>query len=389
MKEYLVTKIPIDSFFTKPVYLDNSFVIASPEMPFSETYVKFLDNWNIKVVYSAGDPMDHYTPDIPGVRNSETGTAKTQGIVSQPDTISDEDTEKMQQAESFYKSFEDYTKMLLLTVSLKNEINLNSVADYIKTVIAFVRDNYRYLMRLQKEPEAVDNKGYIISQSARTTIMAITIGNQLKLLPHRLIELGISSLLHELGMLQLPAEAHMPKRQLSAHERRLLETHPVLGFNKLKLLGAPMPICSAVLEHHERENGTGYPRQLPGEKIGLSAKILAVASSYEALTSKRPHRSAKDSYTAIIELLKNENKQYDDSVIQALVYSLSIFPIGLYVLLSNGKKGQVVDVNIDHPKYPIVQVFNDPTPDGKNKVVETAPHDIHILRPLTQQEINS
>ena len=389
MKEYLVTTIPIDSFFTKPVYLDNSFVITTPEMPFSEIYVKMLENLNIKLVYSAGEPVDHYVPDNSTVQSSKTGAAAANDIASQSDAISEEDTEKIQEAEKFYKSFEDYTKMLLLTVSAKSEINLNSVAEYIKTVITFVRDNYRYLMRLQREPEAVDNKGYIISHTARTTIIAITIGNQLKLPVHRMIELGISSLLHELGMLQLPSAVHLPKRALSSHERRVLETHPIIGYNRLKLLNVPMPICSAVLEHQERENGTGYPRQLAGEKICLYAKILAVAGSYEALTSKRPHRDAKSSFTAILELLKNEDKQYDDSVIQALIYALSIYPIGLYVLLSNDKKGQVVDVSIDNPKYPVVQVFNDPTPDGKNKILETSPYDIHILRPLTQQEINS
>ena len=395
MKKYLVSEITPDSFFTKPVYLDKSFVITTPEMPFSETYMKFLDNWNIKEVYSAGEPLDHYAPDegqsTPAIQSSQKEAETDLGLPAalSADTILEDDTEKIQEAEIFYKSLEDYTKILLLTISVRNEMNFTAVAEYIKSVVPYVRDNYRFLMRIQKGPEPVDSKSYIISHCARTAIIAITIGNQLKFPVHRLIELGISALLHELGMLQLPAEAHMPKRLLSTPERKLLKTHPILGYNKLKLLGVPMVICSAVLEHQERENGTGYPRQLAGEKISLYAKILAVASSYEALTSKRPHRGAKSSYTAILELLKNEGKRYDDSVIQALVFSVSIYPIGLYVMLSNGEKGQVVDVDVENPKYPIVHVFSDLTPGGKMMVVQTSPDDVHIVRPLTQQEMNS
>jgi HD-GYP domain-containing protein (c-di-GMP phosphodiesterase class II) len=154
----------------------------------------------------------------------------------------------------------------------------------------------------------------------------------------------------------------------------------------LKSFDFPLTVTLAALEHHERENGSGYPRKLPGERISLYAKIIAVACSYEALSAQRPHKEAKDGYTGMLELLKNEGKQYDDTVVRALVYSLSIYPIGLYVLLSNGKKGQVVDVNPENPRFPIVQIFGELNPDGKNKVVETTQGGLQIVRPLTKDE---
>ncbi|MDR0448695.1 MAG: HD-GYP domain-containing protein, partial [Treponema sp.] len=85
---------------------------------------------------------------------------------------------------------------------------------------------------------------------------------------------------------------------------------------------------------------------------------------------------------------KNEGKQYDDTIVKALVFSLSIYPIGLHVLLSNGKKGLVVDVNPEHPKFPMVQIFGELNPDGKNKVIETSPDKVHITRPLHKHEIS-
>ena len=91
----------------------------------------------------------------------------------------------------------------------------------------------------------------------------------------------------------------------------------------------------------------------------------------------------------MLELLKNEGKQYDDTIVRALVYSLSIYPIGLYVLLSSGRKGQVVDINPENPRFPIVQVFGELTPDGKNKVLETSQNGIYIVRPLNRDETGS
>jgi hypothetical protein len=89
----------------------------------------------------------------------------------------------------------------------------------------------------------------------------------------------------------------------------------------------------------------------------------------------------------MVDLLKNEGKQYDDTVIRALVFSLSIYPIGLYVLLSNGRKGQVVDVDPENPRYPRVQVLGVLTPEGKAKIQETSQGGVQIVRPLTRDEL--
>jgi HD-GYP domain-containing protein (c-di-GMP phosphodiesterase class II) len=218
-------------------------------------------------------------------------------------------------------------------------------------------------------------------------VISVIIGVYLKLPTHRLIELGVSALLHDIGMRKLPPQIYLVQRALWPHEKKAISAHPIFGFNLLKSYDHPLAVALGALEHHEWENGMGYPRRLTGEKISLYAKIIAVAGSYEALSSERPHKSAKDGHTGIQELMKNENRQYDDTIIRALVYSLSIYPIGLYVLLSNGLKGQVIDVMPEKPRYPLVQVFGKLTPDGKNEILQTSLKGVTIVRPLTRQEI--
>jgi HD-GYP domain-containing protein (c-di-GMP phosphodiesterase class II) len=364
------------------VYLDNQFVLAAPEMAFSMEMIKTLKDWEFREVYSDGEPREDYV--------AETFESVEDVNLSDPAVrVAASDTDKIKRAEEFYSAFQKYVEKLFTQVAIKNELDFKSVAEKVKAACDMVREDRRFLMRVQKNTEPGEDQNYLVSHTVRSTIIAIIIGSYLKLPAHRLIELGVAALLHEIGMLKLPPQVYLSRRALNPQEKKAILTHPVLSFNILKSFDFPLVISLAALEHHERENGTGYPQKLTSEKIILYAKIIAVACSYEALSTKRPHKEAKDGYMGMLELLKNEGKQYDDTVVRALVFSLSIYPIGLYVLLSSGKKGQVVDVNPENPRYPIVQVFGELTPDGKNKTLETSPDGISIVRPLTKEEIGS
>ncbi|MDR1278714.1 MAG: HD-GYP domain-containing protein [Treponema sp.] len=382
MKNYTLGNIPPDSYFSKTVYLDSQFILVTPEMSFSSELAKSLADWEFREVFSEGEPCEDFV--------AETLASADEAELTAPNFLSTmNDAEKIKQAEIFYNSFYKYVETLFTHVTIKNELDFKSVAEKVKTLCDMVREDRRFLMRVQKNNEGPEDQSYLISHSVRSTIIAVIIGTYLKLPVHRLIELGVAALLHEIGMIKLPPQLYLSNRPLSSQERKAILTHPVLSFNMLKSFDFPLVISLAALEHHERENGAGYPQKLTSEKISLYAKIIAVACSYEALSSNRPHKEAKDGYTGMLELLKNEGKQYDETAVRALVFSLSIYPIGLYVLLSSGKKGQVVDVNPENPRYPIVQIFGELTPDGKNKTMETSPSGLSIVRPLTREEIGT
>jgi HD-GYP domain-containing protein (c-di-GMP phosphodiesterase class II) len=373
IKNFPVKGIPPDSFFSQIVYLDSKFILAAPEM------MRTLQEWEFDEVFSAGEPQENYA--------AASGEAGAGDELTNAAFLSDSD--KMKKAEEFYTAFQKYVENLFTQVAVKNELEFKPIAEKIKAVCEIIREDRRFLLRVQKNTLSNPNDNYLASHAVKTTIMSIIIGSYLKMPNYRLIELGVAALLHEIGMIKLPPQIYLSKRPLQPQERKAILTHPLLGFNLLKSFDFPLAVNLAALEHHERENGAGYPQKLTSDKISHYAKIIAVACSYEALSSQRPHKEAKDGYSGMLELLKNEGKQYDDTVVRALVYSLSIYPIGLYVLLSSGRKGQVVDVNPENPRYPIVQVFGELTPDGKNKVLETSQTGISIVRPLTREEIGS
>ncbi|MDR1863497.1 MAG: HD-GYP domain-containing protein [Treponema sp.] len=374
MKNFLVKNIPPGTCFSQVVYLDSRFILATPEIPITREMIRILHEWEFDKVFSAGEPR-------------EVLAAETKEPLIEAASLSDSD--RIKKAEEFYSSFQEYAENLFTQAAIKNKLDFKEVAEKIKSACDIIREDQRFLMRVQKNTLSSPDDNYLASHAVKSTIIAIIMGSYLKLPNHRLIELGVAALLHEIGMIKLPPQIYFSKRALLPQERKAILTHPILGFNLLKSFDFPLTVNLAALEHHERENGSGYPQKLTGYKISLYAKIIAVACSYEALSSQRPHKEAKDGYTGMLELLKNEGKQYDDTVVRALVFSLSIYPIGLYVLLSSGKKGQVVDVNPENPRYPIVQVFGESAPDGKNKILETSQAGISIVRPITREEIGS
>jgi len=380
MKSFLVKEIKPNSFFSKTVYLDKKYILTTPEMPFTDELISDLVKWSFNSVFSEGEPHKEYTSTESA---GKTGSSSASALSQQPEN------DKLEKAKNYYANFLMYVENLFIRATISDELDYKSVTEKIRDMVEYIKEDRRYLMRILKDNEPGPDKNYLAAHSVRSSIIAIIIGSFLKLPNHKLFELGVAALLHEIGMLKLPSQIYLSQRPLTAPEQKAIFTHPILGYTMLKSFDFPPAICLAALEHHERENATGYPRRLTSDKISLYSKIISVACSYDALSSKRPHKEAKDGYTGMLELLKNEGKGYDDTVVKALVLSLSIYPIGLYVLLSNGKKAQVVDINPENPRFPIVQIFNEFTPDGKIKTMQTSQKEISIVRPLNRSEINN
>ena len=269
----------------------------------------------------------------------------------------------------------------------KTELDYKSLVERMKGLCQVIAENKRFLLRAQSI--APQHSNYLVSHAVRSSVYSIVLGTAIKLPPFKLIELGAAAALHEIGMVRLPPQLYMAGRPLSPQEKKSITTHPILGYNLLKDRQVPLAVCLAALEHHERMNGTGYPRGLTGEKISLYSKIIMVACSFDAVTANRPFKEAKDGYSGMVDIIKNEGKQYDDLVIRALVYSLSIYPIGTQVMLTSGKTAVVVDVNPDNPRYPIVQLLGARSPDGKELIVRTSETSVRVLRPLSREEVDA
>src|SRR5438552_827225 len=118
-------------------------------------------------------------------------------------------------------------------------------------------------------------------------------------------------------------------------------------------------LLEAVLEHHEREQGQGYPQGLPGSAIHPHAKILGLVDTYTRLTAPRPPQARLLPHEAIREIVRSKHESFPSALIKALLSEISVFPPRTLVRLNTGEVGRVVGVNRNHPLRPKVEIISD------------------------------
>ena len=262
-------------------------------------------------------------------------------------------------AGKFHGELTSFVDGLFARYTLDDALSLGQVTEWVKKTMQMVRDNRDFLLR--HLDVSADGERYMITHAVNTTILSLAVGDYLKMPPIRLIELGQACLLHEIGILKLPPGLRHASGTLSPEERKTMSAHTVIGYKVLKGFSAPENVALAALEHHERIDGSGYPRKLAGTKITEYALIIGVACSYDAMLSRRPHRLGTfDGHASIRDLAQKNRQQYDERVLKALVYTLSVYPVGTAVSLSNGSKGMVIKTDPAKPRCPFVRVVFDP-----------------------------
>ena len=147
--------------------------------------------------------------------------------------------------------------------------------------------------------------------------LAEAIAEEMKLAEDRIKGIAVAGTLHDIGTIKVPSEIMSKPQGLSDIEFELIKTHSQAGYEIVKEIDFPWPVAEAIFQHHERMNGTGYPRKLAGDDILLEAKIVAVADVVEALTSHRPHREALGIDVALDEISRNSGILYDTDVVEA------------------------------------------------------------------------
>jgi HD-GYP domain-containing protein (c-di-GMP phosphodiesterase class II) len=163
---------------------------------------------------------------------------------------------------------------------------------------------------------------YTSGHQKRVARISVIIGKELGLSQEKIRALAISSLLHDIGKIGIPSQILNKPSSLNPLERRFINIHPEIGYNLLRKIEIISDIAPIVYQHHERINGSGYPKGLKGEEILLEAKIIGVADVFEAMTSHRPYRSALPIDMAIKELVENKGTLYDPDVVDAFLKSL-------------------------------------------------------------------
>ena len=382
--------------FTGDLMIDGTFVLLPQTAPVTNELIKALREWEFDSFYCEGNlslggdigisvstGTEDHKEDTSSPKMGETLKAAIER--SKNIQLDNSDKARMDMVEKVYIEYMNYIESVFTHYATHKEIDQDDLSETVKELCVFIKENKRFILRVNPS-EGAGGKNFLVTHSMRTTVLAIAIALQLHMPLSKMIDLGVTSILHEIGMLRLPPQIYMTDKKLTPGERSQILKHPVLGYTIVKDLNFPLNIQLGVLEHHEKENGTGYPQKKSGDKISNNAKIISVACSYEAISSPRSYKTGRSTFEAIVELLQNRERSYDDSIIRGLLYTVSLFPIGSYVYLSNRKIAQVIDTNPDNPKTPIIQYLTEKEADGSPKVSPTGSNGINIVRILSKNE---
>lgn len=236
-------------------------------------------------------------------------------------------------------------------------LKLNKLADNVENIISDIMNNSDLQLSLS-DLSAMDE--YTFSHSVSTTVYALLIGYGLKYTRKMMSSLAMGTLLHDIGKIVLDPAIVYKENILTDEEFEYVKRHAKCGYELLKdASNIPAMAKEITLNHHEKLDGSGYPRGLKGSDLNDFARISAIADVYDALTSDRCYRKKWPTYKAVDFLIENSGTKFDPDLVRIFIQRIAVYPNGSMVRLSDGTIALVKGQNKYTPLRPVVRVIAD------------------------------
>lgn len=240
---------------------------------------------------------------------------------------------------------------------LTNNLDVKKVQKTTQTIIENLLQNKNNVHQLT-DVRRYDNYTFYhsISVCALATMLGILRGYS----PKRLSEVSIGALLHDVGKVKISPNILNKPEKLTDEEMQVMKTHSEEGFKTLRknreLSVVPMHVA---YQHHEKFDGTGYPRGLKGDSIHEYARIVAIADVYDALTSDRAYKKACHPYEAYKIMIEMVNSHFDPELFELFFNHVAVFPVGTTVMLNDGGYAIVIEIKNGETFTPKVKFLAD------------------------------
>lgn len=237
-------------------------------------------------------------------------------------------------------------------------LNVGKLQAVFKTVLAEIRNNKHAISLLSS---AFAHDQYIFAHSTNVMIYTMAMAVKLGYDEGKLQEIGLGAMLHDIGKTKIPFELLNKTGKLTREEFDLIKTHPEHGFEILRREhGISLLSAHCAFQHHEKLDGTGYPRGLKSDEIHPYAKVLAVADVFDALVSNRSYRKAMLPHEAMEIMFVQTGSHFDPGLISVFQRSVATYPVGVTVKLNTGHFAVVISNENNAPGRPIVRLLTDP-----------------------------
>ncbi|GAX88533.1 HD-GYP domain-containing protein [Effusibacillus lacus] len=315
----------------RPVFTETGRVLVGAGVELTAGMIRRLQELGIETVYVSDSRTDDIVPE---------------------DSVSDETRQRAVQM------VHDTFSSMIEAKKWNRTISLSRLGTEFRKafedILHELQDRKELLIHLSK---IYTSSNYLYTHSVNVGIYSAALGMAVGLNRNQLIELGIGAMLHDIGKTMVPLEILEKPGALTPAEFSEIKKHPTYGYDILREF-PDIPLLSAhcALQHHERIDGSGYPRGLKDNEIHLYGKIVGLADVYDALISNRSYRKGYLPHEALDIIFASTDK-YDMDLMTKFRNHIVIYPVGMMVALSTGERAVVVDVNSKHPHRPIVRVL--------------------------------
>ncbi|MGG1664627.1 HD-GYP domain-containing protein [Brevibacillus sp. NRS-1366] len=257
---------------------------------------------------------------------------------------------------SFQQSFDKAVstlKSLMIRVQGGNNIPVMEVRELVAPII----------LQFQKQPEVLLSlrsfsrlDSYAYEHAVAVGIISYMIAKWIKVPEKEWMQVALAGTLLDIGKTKIDRRVLQKPGKLTAEEFEEMKKHTVYGYQIIKSShGLSEGVALAALQHHEREDGSGYPLGLLGSKLHLYSKITAVADVYHAMCSDRIHQKALSPYLVVDQLVQDSFGKLDPSIVRTFVEGITQFAVGTVVELSDGTIGKIVFTDRNQPTRPMVE----------------------------------
>lgn len=251
-----------------------------------------------------------------------------------------------------------------------------------------VISNHNTLIHLE---DIRSHDDYLLMHSLNVAILSMMTGLTLGYNEAKLMDLGLGSLLHDIGMIMVDPNILNKAGGLTSEESEQVKKHPEIGFNILRTFREiPTKATHIAYQHHEKVDGTGYPRQLDRKSILEYALITAVADTFDAVVSDRPFRKGYSTTDGLIIAKKLANTYFDQEILEAFASNIAMYPVGCLISLNTGHIALVTSATRINSTRPLVQVVCDSNynliyPTFEINLQKT--NEVSIIKRLSNEEV--
>ncbi|MCM3079560.1 HD-GYP domain-containing protein [Brevibacillus invocatus] len=333
MRKVHITSVKPGEVVAKSIFLENGNVLLGQGVELTDRYIQRLVHLGIDTLFI----QDKHTEDIipEDVIRDETRKEAVDTVFKTMTTLVDQPQVKRRTSMTdFGHTFQNVFREIMNDLSGRRDVLVNLT-------------NLHVL------------DGYLFHHSVNVAVLAGVVGLAKGYNQQQMMDLGVGALLFDIGMTQVPKELWSRQTTLSDEERQRVRYHTEEGFNILRSQhNIALVSAHCALQHHERFDGSGYPRELAGEQIHEYARIVAIADVYDALVSTRPFRKSFSPSDATEFLFAAGNSYFDLELLKIFLQHVAIYPVASTVQLNTGQIGVVSHVNplaVNRPTIRILQ----------------------------------